>query len=59
MTDLLLGPDGRSGNAAADADNGSLEALGIPRPPAQVALAGVFGTGYETRVYDEDDPARG
>ena len=59
MTDLLLGPDGLSGTPATDADNGSLEAQGIPGPPVQVALAGAFGTAYETRVFDEDDPARG
>ena len=59
MTDLLLGPDGLSGTAATDADNGSLENRGIPRPPTQVALAGSFGVTYEARVFDEDDPARG
>ena len=59
MTSLLLGPDNLSGTVAADADNGSLEATGIPRPPGRVALAGALGAQYEARVYDEDDPARG
>ena len=59
MTGLLLGPDNLSGTVATDADNGSLEATGIPRPPARVALAGALGAQYEARVYDEDDPARG
>ena len=59
MTSLLLGPDNLSGTVAADADNGSLEATGIPRPPARVALAGPLGAQYEARLYDEDDPARG
>ena len=59
MTGLVQGPDGLTGNANADADNGSLENLGIPRPPAQLALGAVFGVTYEVRVLDEDDPARG
>ena len=59
MSDLLLGPDDASGTAATDADNGSLEALGIPRPPATLNLAGLPGISYEARVFDEDDPARG
>ena len=59
MTGLIQGPDGVTGSVAADADNGSLENLGIPRPPAQVGLAGVFGASYEARVFDEDDPAPG
>ena len=59
MTGLLLGPDNLSGTVATDADNGSLEATGIPRPPGRVALAGALGAQYEARVYDEDDPARG
>ena len=59
MTSLLLGPDNLSGTVATDADNGSLEAAGIPRPPARVALAGTLGAQYEARMYDEDDPARG
>ena len=33
MTGLFQGPDGLTGTAATDADNGSLENLGIPRPP--------------------------
>ena len=59
MTSFLLGPDNLSGTVATDADNGSLEATGIPRPPARVALAGPLGAQYEARLYDEDDPARG
>ena len=59
MTDLLLGPDGLSGTVATDADNGSLENQGIPRPPTPLALAGLFGVSYEARVFDDDDPARG
>lgn len=59
MTALLRGPDNATGSAAADADNGSLEALGIPRPPARLQLAGLPGVFYEARLYDEDDPARG
>ena len=59
MTGLLLGPDNLSGTVATDADNGSLEATGIPRPPARVALAGALGAQYEARIFDDDDPARG
>ena len=59
MTGLVRGPDGRTGRRRTDADNGSLENLGIPRSPAQVALGGPFGAAYEARVFDEDDPARG
>ena len=59
MTDLLLGPDGVSGTVATDADNGSLENQGIPRPPTPLALAGIFGVTYEARIFDDDDPARG
>ena len=59
MTSLLLGPDNLSGTVADDADNGSLEATGIPRPPARLTLAGTLGAQYEARIYDEDDPARG
>ena len=59
MTSFLLGPDNLSGTVATDADNGSLEATGIPRPPARLALAGALGAQYEARIYDEDDPARG
>ena len=59
MTSLLLGPDNLSGTVATDADNGSLEAAGIPRPPARLALAGTLGAQYEARLRDEDDPARG
>lgn len=58
-TGLLLGPDGAGGTVDTDADNGSLEAAGIPRPPAVVPLPGAGGTSYEARVFDEDDPARG
>ena len=59
MTSFLLGPDNLSGTVATDADNGSLEASGIPRPPTRVALAGALGAQYEAQIYDEDDPARG
>ena len=59
QTSLLLGPDNLSGTVGTDADNGSLEATGIPRPPARVALGGALGAQYEARLYDEDDPARG
>ena len=59
MTSFLLGPDNLSGTVATDADNGSLEATGIPRPPARLLLAGTLGAQYEARIYDEDDPARG
>ena len=56
---LLVGPDDATGTAASDADNGSLEGLGIPRPPATLPLAGAYGVSYEARVFDEDDPVRG
>lgn len=59
MTGLIVGPDGQTGTTALDADNGSLETLGIVRPPAQLALAGQNGVSYEARVFDDDDPARG
>ena len=59
MTSLLLGPDGQAGTAPTDADNGSLENFGIPRPPGALVLAGVAGAGYRARVFDDDDPARG
>ena len=59
MTSFLLGPDNLSSSVATDVDNGSLEATGIPKPPARVALAGALGAQYEARLYDEDDPARG
>ncbi|MGH8636257.1 MAG: hypothetical protein ACREUZ_03885 [Burkholderiales bacterium] len=50
---LLLGPDG----VASTADDGSLEALGVPRPPATTQL--LPGVTYEVRSFDDDDPARG
>jgi hypothetical protein len=59
MTSLLLGPDGLAGTAGTDADNGSLETLGIPRTPGSILLTGAAGTGYQARLFDEDDPARG
>ena len=59
MTGLLLGPDDLSGTVATDADNGSLEATGIPRPPGRLTLAGPLGSQYEARIFDDDDPARG
>ena len=59
ITSLLLGPDTQSGTVATDADNGSLENWGIPRPPARLALPGAAGATYEARLFDEDDPLRG
>ena len=59
VTGLLVGPDGITGSPAADVDNGSLEELGLARPPATVPLANVYGTSYQVRVFDEDDPTRG
>jgi hypothetical protein len=59
MSGLLAGPDQAHGTAAADQDNGSLEDLGIPRPPARLDLAGLSQMAYEARVFDDDDPARG
>jgi len=56
---LLRGPDDLGGTAEADADNGSLEAFGLPRPPGRLSLAGLPGVFYEVRLFDEDDPARG
>ena len=58
-TALLEGPDGVTGAAVTDTDNGSLELFGIPRPPGTLALGGRFGVSYEARVFDEDDPLRG
>ena len=59
ITVLLAGPDGLTGTPATDADNGSLENLGIPRPPAVLALGAANGVTYEARIFDDDDPARG
>jgi hypothetical protein len=59
MSALLRGPDSQSGTSTADADNGSLEAFGIPRSPGRLALAGLSDVFYEARLLDEDDPARG
>ncbi len=59
VTSLLVGPDAASGTPAMDADNGSLEAFGIPRPPARIVLAGPNLASYMARVLDEDDPSRG
>lgn len=59
MSALLRGPDNLSGTVATDADNGSLEALGIPRRPARLQLAALPGVFYDARVFDEDDPSRG
>jgi hypothetical protein len=59
VTGLLDGPDNLTGTPGTDADNGSLEALGIPRPPARVALNGSAQISYEVRVFDEDDAGRG
>jgi hypothetical protein len=59
MSALLRGPDNQSGTTATNADNGSLEAFGIPRSPARLQLAGLPDVSYEVRLFDEDDPARG
>ena len=59
MSALLRGPDNQSGTTATNADNGSLEAFGIPRSPARLQLAGLSDVSYEVRLFDEDDPARG
>lgn len=59
ITSLLLGPDAQSGTVTTDADNGSLETSGIPRPPARLVLPGADGAAYEVRLFDEDDPDRG
>ena len=59
MTSMLRGPDNMVGTTASDADNGSLETWGVPRPPARVTFVAEDGTSYEVRVFDEDDPARG
>ena len=59
MTRLLRGPDNAIGTTATDADNGSLESLGIPRPPTRLQLAALPDVFYEVRLFDEDDPARG
>jgi hypothetical protein len=56
---LFVGPDGQSGTTASDADNGSLQNIGIVQPPARVALSAAAQTAYQARVFDEDDPARG
>lgn len=58
VTALLVGPDGQTGSAAADVDNGSLEAWGIPRPPATLPLAGRTDVRYTARLLDDDDPQR-
>jgi cytoskeletal protein CcmA (bactofilin family) len=59
MTALLRGPDNLTGSMATDADNGSLEAFGLPRPPGRVALGSTAGVAYEVRLFDDDDAARG
>ncbi len=59
MTSMLVGPDNAAGTVATNADNGSLETWGVPRPPARVTFVAEDGTSYEVRVFDEDDPARG
>jgi hypothetical protein len=59
MTALLRGPDNITGSSSADADNGSLEAFGLPRAPATIAVGTVAGIAYEVRLFDDDDPARG
>lgn len=57
MSALYRGPDGLTGTTATDADNGSLENLGIPRTPTTTALT--TDTTYQARVFDEDDTNRG
>jgi hypothetical protein len=57
LSSLLRGPDNASGTTASDADNGSLEAFGIPA--AGITLTGALNARYQARVMDEDDPARG
>jgi hypothetical protein len=59
MTRLLRGPDDAIGTTATNADNGSLETMGIPRTPARLQLAALPDVFYEVRLFDEDDPARG
>jgi Tfp pilus assembly protein PilX/cytoskeletal protein CcmA (bactofilin family) len=59
ITDLLNGPDNAVGTTSSNADNGSLEAFGLPRPPTATTLSASLGTRYVVRVYDEDDSARG
>jgi hypothetical protein len=59
MSSLLRGPDDLAGTGATDADNGSLEAFGVPRPPLRTLLAAVPDAGYEVQVFDEDDARRG
>jgi cytoskeletal protein CcmA (bactofilin family) len=59
MSAMLRGPDNQSGTSGTDADNGSLEGFGVPRPPARVTFVAAEGTFYEVRLFDEDDPARG
>jgi cytoskeletal protein CcmA (bactofilin family) len=59
MSAMLRGPDNQSGTSATDADNGSLEGFGVPRPPARVTFVAGEGTFYEVRLFDEDDAARG
>ena len=58
MTRLLRGPDNAVGTAGTDADNGSLETLGIPRLPARVALNPARNTAYDAWVLDEDHAVR-
>lgn len=59
MSALLRGPDDTAGSVETDRDNGSLEGLGIPRPPARVSLDATAGTAYEVRLLDDDDRLRG
>ena len=59
ITALLEGPDRMTGTPSADADNGSLEMFGVPRPPGTLPVVGAFGVSYAARAFDEDDPGRG
>jgi hypothetical protein len=58
---LLAGPDGLTGDAEFDADNGSLgvrdgiEAGEAIPPGTHVALGTAFGVGYRAVVVDDDD----
>jgi len=59
VTAMLRGPDDLAGSVAANTDNGSLESLGLARPPGRVGLAGAPDATYEVRAHDDDDPALG
>ena len=52
---MARGPDDQIGTTAYDADNGSLESLGIPREPTRTTLTGTTAA-YSVRVFDETIP---